>query len=158
MRNLGSLHHDLWIGILMCVAAVVMLLRTSSMPAGAEQFPKVILWCFIAFGLWITYKGILKTRLLISGRGDEVKDKPLALKTMKRPMLTLAGVIVYVAAIKIAGFFVASNLFVLAFMWLSGMRAVKKMAFVMAGLDVFLYLLFVVQLKVQLPAGMLNLM
>jgi hypothetical protein len=141
----------------MCLTAIVLLLRTGSMPAGAAQFPKVILACFIGFGLWIAYKGVVKTRLLKNDRGDQVKDKPLDLTQLKRPFLTLAGVIMYVAAIKLAGFFVASTAFVLVFMWFSGIRSIKKMLLITLGMDIFLYLLFVIQLKVQLPSGMLNL-
>ncbi len=128
------------------------------MPAGAAQFPKVILGCFIAFGLWIAYKGIVKTLLIQKGHEDQVKDKPLALKQMSRPMACLAGVIVYVAIIKITGFFVASTIFTLLFMKFYGLKSLKKMLLVTLGMNVFLYVLFVMQLKVQLPEGMLNLM
>ena len=156
MRN--TIHHDLWIGCLMCLVSVVLLLRTAVMPVGAAQFPKVILGCFIAFGLWIVYKGIVKTLLIQKGHEDQVKDKPLALKLMARPMACLAGVIVYVAVIKITGFFAASTLFTLLFMWLYGMKSLKKMLIITLGMDFFLYVLFVMQLKVQLPEGILNLM
>lgn len=153
-----NVHHDLWIGSLMCLGAVVLLLRTRVMPSGAAQFPKVILGCFIAFGLWIVYKGIVKTLLLRKGLDEKVKDKPLKLMQMARPMACLLGVIAYVAIIKITGFFVASTIFSLVFMWLYGLRSVKKMLVITFGMDVFLYVLFVMQLKVQLPEGMLNLM
>lgn len=153
-----TIHHDLWIGSFMCLLAVALLLRTSNMPAGAAQFPKVILSCFIVFGLWITYKGIMKTMLIRNGKEEQVKDKPLDLQLMIRPMMCLTGVVAYVAVIKILGFFVASTAFTLLFMWLYGMRSLKKMTLVTLGMDVFLYLLFVVQLKVQLPEGILNLM
>ena len=85
-------------------------------------------------------------------------DKPLEFKQMARPMACLLGVIGYVSIIKITGFFVASTIFTLVFMWLYGMRSVKKMVAVTLGMDLFLYVLFVIQLKVQLPQGILNLM
>ena len=152
------IHHDLWIGFLMCLVSAVLLMQTSKMPAGAAQFPKVILGCFIAFGLWIFYKGVAKTLLLSKGFSEKVKDKPLEFKQMARPMACLLGVIGYVSIIKITGFFVASTIFTLVFMWLYGMRSVKKMVAVTLGMDLFLYVLFVIQLKVQLPQGILNLM
>ena len=154
----STIHHDLWIGSLMCLVSAVLLMQTGKMPSGAAQFPKVILGCFIAFGLWIVYKGIAKTLLLRKGFGEKVKDKPLELRQMARPMACLLGVIAYVAIIKITGFFVASTIFTLMFMWLYGLRSVKKMLVITFGMDVFLYVLFVMKLKVQLPEGILNLM
>ena len=38
------------------------------------------------------------------------------------------------------------------------MKSLKKMLIITLGMDIFLYVLFVIQLKVQLPEGILNLM
>ena len=69
----STIHHDLWIGSLMCLVSAVLLMQTGKMPSGAAQFPKVILGCFIAFGLWIVYKGIAKTLLLTRGLAKKSK-------------------------------------------------------------------------------------
>lgn len=73
----------------------------------------------------------------------------------KRILLTTLLCIAYVALVEIVGFFVASALFMAVFMAMVGMR--KPLIYIVAivGVNVGLYLLFVWQLKVPIPIGIL---
>jgi len=74
---------------------------------------------------------------------------------LRRPALALAIVIGYVALLKVIGFLPATALYLLGHLWFNGVRDWRVLAGVVVGVVAFIYLLFVYQLSVPLPAGLL---
>lgn len=73
----------------------------------------------------------------------------------KKVMLTTLLCVAYVALVEVLGFFVATALFMTVFMAMMGLR--KPLIYIAAivGVNLGLYLLFVLQLKVPIPTGIL---
>ena len=64
-------------------------------------------------------------------------------------------IMVYVLCIDFIGFFVSTSVFLVGFMVFLNVRKPLTLICVTAGMDLFLYLLFTVGLKLNLPAGLL---
>lgn len=73
----------------------------------------------------------------------------------KKVLLTTLLCVAYVALVEVFGFFVATALFITAFMAMMGLR--KPLIYIAAivGVNLGIYLLFVWQLKVPMPIGIL---
>ena len=73
----------------------------------------------------------------------------------KKVLLTTVLCVAYVALVEVVGFFVATALFMSVFMAMMGLR--KPLIYIAAivGVNLGLYLLFVWQLKVPMPIGIL---
>ena len=61
----------------------------------------------------------------------------------------------YVALVDFLGYFVVTTLFLAGFMAMTGLRSIRVYAAVIIGVNLGLYLLFVWQLKVPVPMGIL---
>ena len=151
-----TIHHDVYLGIVIILISGGMLVMATEFPGETARFPRVILSAFGLFGLWILYKGIYKTRLLSQGQEDKVADKPVKFSSMVKPFICLLAVIGYAVGIKLLGFFTATTIFLVAFMYAAKLNDWKKIILVTVSMNVFIYLLFVQQLHVQLPAGLLR--
>ena len=71
------------------------------------------------------------------------------------PYVAFAAIALYVLAIQIIGFFVASGVFVIAMMFYLGERKPATYALAASSILVFYYVLFIRFLHVPLPAGLL---
>jgi putative tricarboxylic transport membrane protein len=73
----------------------------------------------------------------------------------KKILLTTVLCIAYVALVEIVGFFVSTALFMAAFMLMVGIKRPLIYIAAIVGVNLGLYLLFVWQLKVPIPIGIL---
>ena len=73
----------------------------------------------------------------------------------KKVFLTTLLCVAYVALVEVVGFFIATSIFMAVFMAMLGLR--KPLVYIAAivGVNLGLYLLFVWQLKVPMPEGIL---
>ena len=147
------IHHDVYMSIAMLIFALIALARTTVFPAGAARFPRLILGFLIIFTLWNLYEGIKKTKA-INAEGTGA-DKVIKWPQLTLPMATFLIVVIYTALIGILGFFTATTLFILGFMYFYQVRKVTTILLTLVGTNVFIYLLFVYQLNVPLPKGFL---
>lgn len=143
-----KLSHDVYIGILMIIFSVFMYLKTGDMPKGAATFPKLVLTTFAFFGFLIFLGGMKKTK------NFNTKEQNINL-FQKNPMSVLLIVVIYVSMINLLGFFTSTSLFIIALMLFFRERRIKTIVLTLLGVDLFIYLLFVVQLNVLLPRGLL---
>ncbi len=74
---------------------------------------------------------------------------------LKMVLLTTLLCVAYVALVEFIGFFVATALFLTLFMVMLGIRRPLTYIAAIGGVNLGLYLLFVWQLKVPVPAGIL---
>ena len=73
----------------------------------------------------------------------------------KLPLLGYALIVVYILLIDVLGFFVSTTIFMVGYMLFLKMRKPLTLMLVTLGVDVFVYFLFVMQLKLNLPSGLL---
>ena len=73
----------------------------------------------------------------------------------KRVFFTICLCLAYVALVDFIGYFVTTALFMTCFMAMMGLRSIPLYVTTIVGVNVGLYLLFVWQLKVPVPMGLL---
>jgi len=149
------IHHDVYIGILMILFSAFLFLKTRGLPEQSAFFPKIILSLFVFFGILILILGIKKTKEFSSLDDKKIEEEIFRISTIKTPMVALVIVLVYIAFLKIFGFFSSTSLFIIAFMYFYQVRSIKKIILTLIGINLCVYLLFVLQLNVSFPKGLL---
>ncbi|WP_180994066.1 tripartite tricarboxylate transporter TctB family protein [Bacillus sp. Marseille-P3661] len=151
----GKVHHDVFIGIVIILLSIVLYTKTFEFIGEAALFPRALLILFAIFAVYLIYNGLKKTKQM--REGVEViydgEEEQLTFSLIASPMCTLGIVIVYVALINIIGFFPSTILFIISFLWYMGVKNWKVYLVTSIGLNLFIYILFVLQLNVQLPLG-----
>lgn len=152
-----NVHYDIFIGLFMVLISIGMYILTFDMPKGAARFPQAILVLFAFFGLLVIYSGIKKNASLNNTQADNAKqnEKSLILSELKLPMITLFIIIIYVMVMNLFGFFISTAVFIMGFMYYFRIRSWRVIILNALGVNIFIYLLFVLQLKVPLPKGIL---
>jgi len=145
------IHHDVYVGIFMAILTILGTLRTFTMPKGSDMFPQLLFALFGIFSISIIYKGIKESVVMTQeGRQDEI-----TMKGLKLPFAALGIATVYTILVKYLGFFASTIIYIPAFMYFYRYKKVPIMVMSVAGTLVFIYLVFIKQLNVPFPAGIL---
>jgi hypothetical protein len=138
---------DLCIGGLFFLIAAWAFIQTLSMPEGEVLYARVVLLLLLAFSAMLIASAVYKRN--VPG-GALVR-----LSQLEAPLVSTIIIIGYCIIIPVTGFYSASVVFMLAFMWYLGTRSLKSMLLTVGCLLVFIYFLFTIQLSVPLPKGFL---
>lgn len=139
---------DLCIGVLVTVIGVGAFILTNTMSPDAKLYTRVVTGLFAALGgILVVYTLIKRNVPSPMGEADFTKANAV--------MVMLLLIIAYVILINVLGFFVSSTLYMLASMVYMGARKAKGMVITVFFMLIFIYFLFVMQLKVPLPHGLL---
>lgn len=146
-----ALHSDVLIGSAMLIFSIIFYSLSAQMPSDPAVFPKLILTTLIIFSLFITWSGVSKT-WQTKRKGE--KNPPL-FEHIRGPLITFTALCLYIALIHILGFFAASSIIAIFFMVYFGVRSYMQVILVLFIMNTFIYLLFVWQLRIALPTGLL---
>ena len=144
---------DVIIGMLLIVFSGWFWYLSLAFPEAAQMFPQ----------LFLTVTFLLSALLLISSvveqskriRKGELREGDGFLKQFVLPSKAYCIMVLYIVGIRSIGFFVATSVFMAAFMYFLKVRKPFILLGVTAGMDLFLYAMFCVGLKLSLPAGIL---
>lgn len=153
---MGSrIHQDVFVSLVFIFISIFLYYKTFNLIEDAALFPRILLILFAVFGVLILLMGIKKTKALKNGEtvGYEGDEAPLNPGVLKSPLMTLLIVAGYVFLMSVIGFFPATILFMAVFLAYMQVKSWKVFTFTIAGLNLFIYLVFVLQLNVQLPVG-----
>lgn len=146
-----NIHLDTFIGLLIFLVSGCFYYLTLDIPPEPAEFPRLVIIILMVFSLVIMSKGVLlsvranKKGLIVERYFERIRG----------PMVVYFSLCVYVLLIEFLGFFTSTTIASAFFMILFGMRSYKRIFFVLSGINVFIYLLFVWQLKIVLPSGIL---
>lgn len=146
-----ALHSDALIGLAMLVFSIIFYSLSAQMPYDPAIFPKLILTTLIVFSLFIIWSGIAKTR---AAKKQGIKHRPI-FEHIRGPIITFIALCLYIALINTLGFFTASSIIAIFFMFYFGVRSYIQVMLVLLIMNTFIYLLFVWQLRIALPTGLL---
>ena len=136
---------DLVIGLLTIALGVFMWAQTPGCTLESKQFCRFVLALFILMGVLLCVLSLINAK---KPAGKEVK-----IGEFKNPLLMYAIIIVYVLLMPVIGFFPATLLFMPAAMIYMGYKRPIPIICVTAGMNIFIWVLFVYSLKVSLPQG-----
>ncbi len=142
--------NDVFLGLFAAVMAIIFLVMTLKFPEQVRLFPSLALILALIFSIWIAAMGVYKSVQVRRGEADYTNPE------MKRqPFIVLASIVIYVICMQRIGFFVTTAVYLPCCMLLFGQRKVVPMLGSTVGVLLFIYWLFVIQLKVYMPAGIL---
>lgn len=142
--------NDLIIGAFLTVLAVFFLVQAVGFKGLSKYFPTIMLSIFLLLSLCEVYIGVRKTLLVRRGEADYTNPE-----MKSRPFILFGTMCVYIFCIEHIGFFVTSAIYLPVAMMLYGQRDFKKMIPVTIGVLVFLYWMFIVQMKLHMPSAWL---
>lgn len=141
---------DIFLGVFCAVFAVIFLVQALQFPGQVGFFPSLVLAFMLFFSLITLGMGVYKTVQTRKGNADYANPE------MKRfPFIVLATIVIYVFCMQKIGFFVSTAVFLPCEMLLFGQRKVLPIVISTAIVLVFLYFVFVMQLNIYMPEGLL---
>ncbi len=151
------IHQDVYVGVIMLVFSFFIYSEALAMHQQAALFPKVIIPVFAVFALLILFSGIKKSRLDTKKNQKDINENKagnvITLEKLKIPVSVLLIVVFYLILINLLGFFVATFIFAVGLMYFCQMRDFKRIIFFAFATNLFVYILFVMQLNLRLPRG-----
>ena len=138
---------DLVIGLIAVALGTAMFIESAKFPDITKLYSRIVIILLLVIG------GVLIITSLINGKkpgGEEVH-----LKDFKNPMIIFLMVAVYIIMIDKIGFFVSSAVCMPAMMLFMGYRKPIPIIATTIGTLAFIYLLFVAQLGIRMPQGLL---
>ncbi|MFD2924893.1 tripartite tricarboxylate transporter TctB family protein [Halobacillus naozhouensis] len=151
----NKIHQDVFVGGAIVAICVVFYINSLDLADQAASYPRGVLAIFALFAVIIIINGLKKTKQERSGQEVEYDDEEedLSMKLLESPLVVLGIVIVYGVLVSLIGFFPATVLFMSGFLLYRGVKDWKSYLYTVVGINLFIYLLFVMQLNVQLPRG-----
>lgn len=138
---------DLIIGILTLLVSAIAYISAREMPEDTQVYTVTVISLFALFGALLVVFSIINRK--------KPGGRALSILTVKNPVLSTFFVAAYLVLIPLLGFYVASAVFMVAFMLFLGARTPKSIAVAIIAMLLFIYILFTVQLRVPLPRGIL---
>lgn len=148
--NKGMKRVNLDIPISVAILGLVFLFYRTTIGSAspAYKYPRYVMGLIVLLCVLIIGSAI--RRMIKPASGDKVSTLPPRAELIKA-FGCFALIAAYIALIKFITFFPATVLFIPSIMLLFGMRSVKAIALLTVILTAFIYVFFVLQLKVMLP-------
>lgn len=121
-----------------------------------HTFPQLASGALVLFSLFNIMDGVKKTRKLNAdiAAGKEVVPE-ISWKKLKYPLIGVALILAYAVGVAVIGFFVSTAIFMVVSIWYLGYRKIWVILATTAGLELFIYILFVQVLYTRMPDGLL---
>lgn len=148
-----KLNQDVVAGALLIFAAAVLVVRTFGIPKGGALWPRIVLALLVLLAALVVVRGIRITR-----RGKDTHEGEgarLTVQLVTSPLLVVMLTVAYLVLVTLVGFFPATVAFLAGYLWYAQVKDWKVYVAVIGGVNAFIYLLFVLQLNVQLPPGLI---
>ncbi|MEL7566886.1 MAG: tripartite tricarboxylate transporter TctB family protein [Dehalobacterium sp.] len=144
------LRADIIFTIVLMLTAILLYLESNKFPKGADVFPKLMVGVILVLSVYEIIKHFASNKREEVGESGK-KDW----QEKYSPLIIFIFCIVLALLIKFLGFFTSITLFMAWTLWYLGMRKITSYIFSILGINLFIYFLFVMQLQVPLPRGIL---
>ena len=143
--NLKCINADIVAGIILLIISA----GSYNMASGfdnpdAALWPKAVILLIVIFTALVMANGFKKMK-------ENTEAKEADFTKAIAPVLTLVAIALYAVLMEHAGFFIATAIFCPLSMYALGQRNWLALIGVTAGLNLFVYVLFVMQLELQMP-------
>lgn len=148
-----AINQDVVMGAALLLVSGVLYMMARELISEAAIFPMVLIILLAIFALAILFKGVGRDEKTYGDHGDD--EEKLNVEMLKSPLIVFAGIFLYCLLITVVGFFVATSIFLVLYLYLNRYRSIIKVITTVLVVNLFIYLLFVQQLNVRLPAGLM---
>lgn len=146
--NTKNVHQDVFISILVYLALGFLFIVSLRIKGDSGLFPRLVMGGLAFLNTILLFRGIKKTKDA-KDNGYDIENT-ITLQDIKWPLIVLAVTVVYVVIFNYTNFFVASTIFLIGLMKMYKMKSWKTILLVTLAFNVFIYLGFVLALKVPL--------
>ena len=145
-RKISEIHNDVFVGSSTFLAGAVLFCFSLKMPSVPRRFSLIVtgMFCIMSVALIIT--GIMEMR-----KPGYMKEKLYSLQQTKYSYCIFVMTLLYVIMLKLISFFPATIIYIPILMLFMRVKSWIAILLTTIGINVFVWLLFVVQLKVSLP-------
>lgn len=143
--KLRNIHANVWIGgVLIILSAIFYGMAGKFVNPSAAVWPRAVLVGIILLSALLVLNGVKQT-------AAHADPGLIPLDIVKGPMAALLVIVVYAVLMKFTGYFVSTAIFLPFGMFALGQRNWKAILGVTVGLELFVYVLFVMQLQLRMP-------
>ena len=143
--KLRNIHANVWIGgVLIILSAIFYGMAGKFVNPSAAVWPRAVLVGIILLSALLVLNGVKQT-------AAHADPGLIPLDIIKGPMAALLVIVVYTVLMKFTGYFVSTAIFLPFGMFALGQRNWKAILGVTVGLELFVYVLFVMQLQLRMP-------
>lgn len=143
--KLRNIHANVWIGgVLIILSAIFYGMAGKFVNPSAAVWPRAVLVGIIILSALLVLNGVKQT-------AAHADPGLIPLDIIKGPMAALLVIVVYAILMKFTGYFVSTAIFLPFGMFALGQRNWKAILGVTVGLELFVYVLFVMQLQLRMP-------
>ena len=155
MKKYTSL--DVWLGGALILLSMYTAWEARIFPEDSWMIPMLCSFLLFLSSSFTLYSGIRQTiKVRASGENPEREKKFIKdLNDAKLGMISFGFCAAYVLLITVLGFFAATSVFMISYMFFLGMRKWHVLLAVTLGTDLAIYIFFVNQMRVILPTGIL---
>ena len=140
-----NIHANVWIGgVLIILSAIFYGMAGMFVNPSAAVWPRAVLVGIIILSALLVLNGVKQT-------AAHADPGLIPLDIIKGPMAALLVIVVYAVLMKFTGYFVSTAIFLPFGMFALGQRNWKAILGVTVGLELFVYVLFVMQLQLRMP-------
>ncbi|MCL2569523.1 MAG: tripartite tricarboxylate transporter TctB family protein [Oscillospiraceae bacterium] len=142
------INNDVFIGVGLMLVSGFFLWESMGLHPGAGRFPRVIFTLCLALSTLVTLFGVRKT---LNPALTTKEDHALTFAGTKMPLVVFAMFVVYLLLINWIGFYIATCIFIPAFMFTFGARRIIPIVAITIAVNLFVYGVFERLLNVFLP-------
>lgn len=143
--SLKKIHIDVWLGILFIIGCVFFYkMADEFFDPEAAVWPRGVLIVTAALSAMLLITGI---RLTKRGEDSGIPEG----RIFFGPMAAIVIIVAYAIAMEFTGYFLSTAIFLPLGMFVQGQKNWKVILGVTAGLEIFVYLLFVMGLGLRMP-------
>lgn len=156
------IHQDLLMAVLLLLIGTAFFIGSFGLPRtdnpinNIHTFPQLASGALILFSLFNIAAGLRKTRQMnedISSGKNIVPE--ISFRKLKYPLIGIVMIFLYAVCVAVIGFFVSTAVFMVCSIYYLGYRKIWVILATTAGLELFIYILFVRVLYTRMPAGLL---
>ena len=145
--------------LLFCVVFfVIYYLSAFRLPNEAIVFPKLVLFILVPVVIWnligsfIDIKAQLAKEVILPSQVDQ-QTSTSSHSIKWDHFFVVVATFIYIFCIPILGFFVATTIYTIGVLYFFGISKPVNIFFYVIGMDVFIYLTFVLWVKIDFPKG-----
>ena len=143
--KIKQIHADVWISLVLILISIIFYSMAGQfLNQEAAVWPRMVLIVTMILSAMLLLQGVRLTM-----RQMDPGTIPLAVLT--GPAVSILMIVVYAVMMQFTGYFVSSAIFLPLGMFALGNRNWKAIFGVTAGVELFVYILFVTQLQLRMP-------
>lgn len=147
--RLRNLHPDIYVGVFLDVICIYLyMLAGKFRTPAAAVWPQASLVIVALLSTLLIIRGARRTQQSITANNDA---PALSLQELSGVAAGVASMILYAVLMNIVGFFISTAIFMPISMFLLGQRKWLIMIGVTVSMELFVWFLFVYQLKLRMP-------